>query len=67
MPRTKKIRFLQYVNKKYNKTFKTFDDYSMWLFYKKNNNVVERYYYDLEEDLIEYTEEQERLYGRKKD
>lgn len=67
MPRTQKITFLKYVNKKYKKIFNSFDDYTMWLFYDKHNKNTENYYYALEDDIAEYVEEQERLYGRKKD
>jgi len=66
VPRTKKISFLNFINRKYNKMFTCFDDYSMWLFYEKFNKNAEEYYYELEEDLILYVENQEKIYGRKK-
>lgn len=44
------IRFITFVNRKYNKRFRTFDDYSQAL-YEKNHND---YYYNLERDIKEY-------------
>ena len=61
-------KFITYVNRKYNKDkvlFETFDDYIMWLFYDYLRENKEKYYEQLEEDMKEYSEWQER--GKKFD
>ena len=57
------VTFVKFVNKKYNKKFKEFEDYGLWLFELvdcKNS----RYYDKLEEDIREYSDFQtERKYN----
>jgi len=51
------LTFVKYVNKKYNKKFQSFDDYSLFLFEKTEDEVY--YYYQLEEDIKEYCQYQQ--------
>lgn len=44
------IRFMTFINRKYNKKFKEFSDYTYFL-YEDNK---EEYYYRLENDVEEY-------------
>ena len=46
------LTFVKYVNKKYDKKFRTFEEYTLFLFEKTDDEVY--YYYKLEEDLKEY-------------
>ena len=46
------LTFVKYVNKKYDKKFRTFEEYTLFLFEKTDDEVY--YYYELEEDLKEY-------------
>lgn len=62
------MTFIRYVNKKYNKRFKSFDDYGLYL-WDKHYNKTHEYYYALEADLKEYCEFQEERkynYGKNK-
>ena len=61
------MSFVTFVKVKYNKKFKSFDDYIMFLWETKDYNTLQ-YYYGLEEDLKEYCEQQERKkdYGKSK-
>lgn len=61
------MTFLSSVNAKYNKRFKTFDDYSLFIFELTNNEPD--YYCKLEEDLKEYCKHQQERknnYGKSK-
>ena len=59
------MSFIKNINRKYNKKFKNFDEYSLYLFELTKNEV--KYYYKLEEDLKEYCDnQQERKYGNGK-
>ena len=49
--------FILNVNRKYNKRFKTFDEYSLFLFELTNDEL--EYYYKLEEDIKEYCKYQQ--------
>lgn len=51
------LTFLSSVNRKYNKRFRTFDEYSLYVFELTSNEI--EYYYQLEEDLKEYCEYQQ--------
>lgn len=51
------LTFLSSVNKKYNKRFRTFDEYSLFIFELTKKEL--EYYYQLEEDLKEYCEYQQ--------
>ena len=54
--------FIKYINRKDNKKFKNFDEYSLFLFELKGNDEV-YYYYELEQDIKEYSDYQtERKY-----
>ena len=57
------LTFIKFVNKKYNKKFKAFDDYGLWLYELVDcKNSV--YYDKLEEDIKEYSDFQtERKYN----
>ena len=46
-----------YMNRKYNKKFKSFEDYSLFLFDLVNSETD--YYYKLEEDIKEYSDYQQ--------
>lgn len=46
------LTFIKFVNKKYNKKFQNFEDYTLYLFEKTSDEVY--YYYELEEDLKDY-------------
>lgn len=55
------MTFISNVNKKYNKKFKTFDEYALYLFELTQNEL--EYYYQLEEDIKRYSNyQQERKY-----
>ena len=66
MPRSKRnITFVNFVNRKYGKElgvktngrmFNYWDDYAMWLYFKKYKKNDERYYEALEEDIKEYSD-----------
>lgn len=66
MPRSqRKITFINFVNKKYRKElglsptavkFYYWDDYAMWLYFKKYKKNDDRYYEALEEDIKEYSD-----------
>lgn len=59
------ISFIKFVNRKYGKKFKAFDEYSLYLFEMKGKE--KDYYYQLEEDIKEYSDYQtERKYGNGK-
>lgn len=47
-------KFITFVNRKYSTSFDYFDDYGVWLFEKVKQND-EEYYYELENDLMEYS------------
>lgn len=56
------MTFINSVNKKYNKKFKSFEEYSLYLYDLKQYNAD--YYYQLEEDLKDYCNyQQERKYN----
>ena len=62
------ITFVTSVNRKYNKKFRTFDEYSLFIFDLVDNNELE-YYYLMEEDLKEYCkyqQERKNTYGKSK-
>ena len=62
------LTFLSSVNRKYNKRFRTFDEYSLYVFELTSNEI--EYYYQLEEDLKEYCEyqqERKNTNGKSKD
>ena len=44
------LTFINFVNRKYNKRFKSFDEYGLWL-YEEKECSNSRYYDDLEEDF----------------
>ena len=46
-------KFITFVNRKYDMSFDYFDDYGLWLYDKFLND--EKYYCQLEKDLIEYS------------
>lgn len=46
------MTFIISINRKYNRKFRTFDDYSLYLFELSKNEM--EYYYKLEEDIKEY-------------
>lgn len=48
-------KFVTFVGRKYNRTFDFFDDYIMWLYYKKCHENEELYYSMLEKDLWKYS------------
>lgn len=52
------ITFVLFVDNKYNKKFKNFEQYSLYLFELNNCNDIE-YYYQLEEDFKEYSDYQQ--------
>ena len=57
------ITFTRFLNRKYNRKFKDFNDYAMFLFELVNDDEKD-YYYRLEDDIKEYCEyQQERKYG----
>lgn len=49
-------RFLTEMNRKYNKLFEFWDDYSCWLYYDVFAMNDDKYYDQLEEDIREYVE-----------
>ena len=49
--------FLTNVNRKYQKKFRTFDEYSLFLFELTEDEL--EYYYQLEEDIKEYCNNQQ--------
>lgn len=52
------LTFINFVNRKYNKKFKSFDEYGLWLYEEKEcSNSI--YYNDLEQDLKEYCDYQQ--------
>ncbi len=54
--------FIKFLNRKYGKKFRTFDEYSLYLYDKSDGELD--YYYRLEDDIKEYCEfQQERKYG----
>ena len=53
------IRFLTFVNRKYSKRFKTFDDYLIYLLENICGNNVQDYQYELEEDVRSFVKWQE--------
>ena len=52
------LTFINFVNRKYNKKFKSFDEYGLWL-YEEKEFSNSRYYDDLEQDLKEYCDYQQ--------
>lgn len=69
------ITFVKFVNKKYRRELKlsekavlfyNIDDYLLFLFYDFLNEDVEKYYYKLEEDFMEYSNMQQNIKPRKK-
>ena len=66
MPRSfKKMNFITWANKKYGKElgikpngrmFNYWDDYAMWLYFKKFKQKDDDYYEALEEDIKEYSD-----------
>lgn len=48
--------FINHVNKKYKKHFRYFDDYILWLYYKKNCCNKDMYYMNLEKDLWDFSD-----------
>lgn len=55
------ITFIEQMNNKYkpkDTKFSYFDDYSLWLFYKKFGKDENRYYERLEKDLKSYSDSQ---------
>ena len=60
------ISFIKFVNRKYGKKFKDFDSYGLYL-YELNDFANTKYYYQLEEDIKEYSDYQtERKYNNGK-
>lgn len=51
-------KFITFVNRKYNKSFNFFDDYILWLYYKKCKCKDDIYYAMLERDLWNYSDMQ---------
>lgn len=51
------LTFIICVNRKYNKKFRNFDEYSLYIFELTENEI--EYYYQLEEDLKEYCKYQQ--------
>ena len=51
------VPFMVYINKKYNKKFRSFEDYSLYLFELTKDEL--EYYYQLEEDVRRYSDEQQ--------
>ena len=51
------LTFITSVNRKYNKKFRNFDEYSLYIFELTKNEI--EYYYKLEEDLKEYCKYQQ--------
>lgn len=51
------LTFISNVNRKYNKKFRNFDEYALFLFEKNGDEVY--YYYELEQDLKEYCKYQQ--------
>ena len=52
------LTFISSVNRKYNKKFRNFDEYALFLF-EKNQCKNSNYYYELEQDLEEYCKYQQ--------
>lgn len=50
------LTFVTYVNRKYDKKFRSFEDYSLYIF-EINSSELD-YYYQLEEDMKEYSKYQ---------
>lgn len=48
--------FINFVNKKYKKCFRYFDDYILWLYYKKLQCNEVMYYRTLEKDLWAFSD-----------
>ena len=55
--------FINFVNKKYKKCFRYWDDYVLWLYWKKLQCNREMYYITIEKDLWEYSDWQTALPG----
>ena len=49
-------KFINFVNRKHNKSFSFFDDYIMWLFYVKCRCSERMYYKLLEKDMWEFSD-----------
>ena len=61
------LTFIKFINKKYDKKFRTYEEYSLFLFEKTDDE--EYYYCNLEEDLKEYCnyqQERKNNYGKTK-
>ena len=59
------ISFIKYINRKYNKKFKDFDEYALFLYELLKSE--KEYYYKLEDEIKEYCNyQQERKYGNGK-
>lgn len=61
------LTFITSVNRKYNKKFRNFDEYSLYIFELTKNEI--EYYYQLEEDLKEYCnyqQERKNINGKTK-
>lgn len=56
-------KFITYMNRKYEKSFKQFEEYIMWLFYNKSQERKDIYYEQLEKDFWEYSDFQTRKRG----
>ena len=52
------LTFVKFVNIKYNKRFRKFEDYGLWL-YEEKECSNSRYYDTLENDIREYCEYQQ--------
>ena len=48
--------FINFVNKKYKKCFRYWDDYVLWLYWKKLQCNREMYYITIEKELWEYSD-----------
>lgn len=62
------MTFILFVDKKYGKKFKDFEQYSMYLF-ELNRCSDKEYYYQLEQDIREYSNyqlERKSSYGKSK-
>lgn len=62
-------KFINFVNRKYNTDFSFFDDYILWLYYKKCNSDESEYFTNLQDDMWEYSDFQTgspRITRRKK-
>lgn len=48
--------FVNFINRKYNKNFRYFDDYILWLYYKRLRCNKKLYYITIEKDIWDYSD-----------